>query len=88
MPSDGLAKSCEELSSELGNPAHLSLAIGDAFGSNDIAAAAKDADVLFHCVNVPYNEMASKLVSLGESVIEAADRLSLKVVTIDGIYPY
>lgn len=78
----------EELASGLGNPAHLSFAIGNAFRSDDIAAAAKDADVLFHCANVSYNEMASKLVSLGESVMEAADRLSLKVVVIDGIYPY
>lgn len=78
----------EELANQLGNPAHLSFAIGDAFRTDDIAAAAKDADVLFHCANVPYNEMASKLIPLGESIMEAADRLSLKVVVIDGIYPY
>lgn len=78
----------EELAGGLGNPAHLLLAIGDASRTDDIAAAAKDADVLFHCANVPYNEMESKLIPLGESVMEAADRLSLKVVVIDGIYPY
>jgi nucleoside-diphosphate-sugar epimerase len=78
----------EELANQLGSPAHLLLAIGDAFRTDDIAAAAKDVDVLFHCANVPYNEMASKLIPLGESIMEAADRLSLKVVVIDGIYPY
>ncbi|TYP71903.1 NAD-dependent epimerase/dehydratase family protein [Paenibacillus methanolicus] len=78
----------EELAGGLGQPAHLSLAIGDACRPDDIAAAVQDADVMFHSANVPYNEMASKLIPLGESIMEAADRLSLKVVVIDGIYPY
>lgn len=78
----------EELAIKLGNPAHLSLAIGDACQPDDITAAVQGADVLFHSANVPYNEMVSKLIPLGESVMEAADRLSLKVVVIDGIYPY
>ncbi|WP_079911662.1 SDR family NAD(P)-dependent oxidoreductase [Paenibacillus sp. 32352] len=78
----------EELARELGHPEHLSLATGDAFKPDDIARAAKEADVLFHCANVPYHEMESKLIPLGESVMEAANRLSLKVVAIDGIYPY
>ncbi len=50
--------------------------------------ASEGTDVLFHCANVPYHEMVSKLIPLGESVMEAAERLSLKVVVIDGIYPY
>ncbi|OMF13633.1 epimerase [Paenibacillus sp. FSL H7-0331] len=78
----------EQLAARLGNPAHLSLAVGDAFQSDDIAAASKEVDVLFHCANVPYNEMHSKLIPLGEAIMEAANRLSLKVVAVDGIYPY
>ncbi|SFL98365.1 Nucleoside-diphosphate-sugar epimerase [Paenibacillus sp. 1_12] len=78
----------EQFAAQLGNPAHLSVAVGDAFRPDDIAAAALGADVLFHCANVPYNEMVSKLIPLGESVMEAANRLSLKVVAVDGIYPY
>ncbi|MFC6232420.1 NAD-dependent epimerase/dehydratase family protein [Paenibacillus allorhizosphaerae] len=78
----------EQLAAQLGHPDHLSLAVGDAFRSNDVAAASEGADVLFHCANVPYNEMASKLIPLGEAVMEAAHRLSLKVVAVDGIYPY
>jgi nucleoside-diphosphate-sugar epimerase len=78
----------EELADQLGNPSHLSLAFGEAFRSDDIEAAAKEADVLFHCANVPYNEMESRLIPLGEAIMEAANRLGLKVVAIDGIYPY
>ncbi|MCS7459590.1 NAD-dependent epimerase/dehydratase family protein [Paenibacillus doosanensis] len=78
----------EELADELGHPSHLSLSVGDAFRPDDIAVASTEADVLFHCANVPYHEMESKLIPLGESVMEAANRLSLKVVAVDGIYPY
>jgi nucleoside-diphosphate-sugar epimerase len=78
----------EQLSARLGHPDHLVIAVGDAFRPDNIVAASEGADVLFHCANVPYNEMVSKLIPLGESVMEAAERLSLKVVVIDGIYPY
>ncbi|WP_082420528.1 NAD-dependent epimerase/dehydratase family protein [Paenibacillus sp. A3] len=78
----------EQLKANLGNPHHLTIAVGDAFRPNDIVTASEGADVLFHCANVPYHEMVSKLIPLGESVMEAANRLSLKVVVIDGIYPY
>lgn len=78
----------EQFAARLGNPEHLTIAIGDAFHPNDIASASEGADVLFHCANVPYHEMVSRLIPLGESVMEAADRLGLKVVVIDGIYSY
>ncbi|MGO4546726.1 SDR family NAD(P)-dependent oxidoreductase [Paenibacillus sp. 2TAB23] len=78
----------EQLAGKLGNPKHLKLAVGDAMRPDDIVAQADDADVLFHCANVPYHEMVNKLIPLGESVMEAAERLAIKVVAIDGIYPY
>ncbi|MFM1654987.1 SDR family NAD(P)-dependent oxidoreductase [Brevibacillus sp. B_LB10_24] len=78
----------EQLRDRLGNPEHVTIAAGDAFRPSDIVRAAEGADVLFHCANVPYHEMERKLIPLGESVMEAADRLGLKVVAIDGIYPY
>ena len=78
----------EQVAAQLGHPEHLSLAVGDAFRPSDVASASAGADVLFHSANVPYNEMARKLIPLGESVMEAADRLGLKVVAVDGIYPY
>ncbi|USG64382.1 SDR family NAD(P)-dependent oxidoreductase [Brevibacillus ruminantium] len=78
----------EQLKDRLGNPENVTIATGDAFQPNDIAMAAEGADVLFHCANVPYHEMESRLIPLGESVMMAADQLGLKVVVIDGIYPY
>jgi len=78
---EGLAKS-------LGSPAGLELRTGNVFSADDIQAAAQGADVIFHCASVPYNEMREKLLPMGEAVMEAADRLGIRVVAVDGIYPY
>ncbi|MCH1638583.1 SDR family NAD(P)-dependent oxidoreductase [Paenibacillus timonensis] len=78
----------EKLAADLGHPAHLTIAVGDAFQPDSIKAAAGGADVLIHSANVPYHEMVSKLLPLGESVMEAASSLGARVVAIDGIYPY
>lgn len=55
---------------------------------DDLLSQAGGADVWFHCANVPYHEMASKLILLGESVMAAAEQAAVRVVAIDGIYPY
>ncbi|RJE86981.1 SDR family NAD(P)-dependent oxidoreductase [Paenibacillus sp. 1011MAR3C5] len=83
-----MRKKLDELSARIGEYANLSFAEGDALKPEDIIAAAQDADVLFHCANVPYNVMESKLIPLGEAIMEAANRLGINIVAIDGIYPY
>ncbi|ANS74782.1 epimerase [Paenibacillus yonginensis] len=66
----------------------LSLAVGDAFDAESIIQAAQSADVIIHCVAVPYNEMIQSQLPLGETVLTAASALGKKLVIIDGIYPY
>jgi nucleoside-diphosphate-sugar epimerase len=78
----------EQLMKEHDHSQHLSYKIGDIFNYQTIVEAAEDAEVIFQCANVPYQEMASKLLSLGESVMKAADILSKKIVIVDGIYIY
>lgn len=53
----------EQFAVRLGNPAHLTLAVGDAMKPADIASQAGDADVWFHCANVPYHEMSNQVDS-------------------------
>ncbi|OZQ70498.1 epimerase [Paenibacillus sp. VTT E-133280] len=78
----------EKLATKLGNPAALKLMAGDVFNVQDILAAAQDVDVIFHSASVPYNEMSTRLLPMGEAVMEAANTLGIKVVAVDGIYPY
>lgn len=78
----------EKLARDLGSPINLQLKTGDIFNSEDVCKAVKGVDVIFHSASVPYNEMVARLLPMGESVMEAANRLGIKVVAIDGIYPY
>ncbi|SFS61141.1 SDR family NAD(P)-dependent oxidoreductase [Marininema halotolerans] len=78
----------QHLREGISHPENVTIATGDAFSPVDIVNAADGADVLFHCANVPYHEMENKLIPLGESVMEAANQLGLRVVAVDGIYPY
>ncbi|HEY4432198.1 MAG TPA: NAD-dependent epimerase/dehydratase family protein [Paenibacillus sp.] len=78
----------EKLATKLGNPTGLKLMAGDVFNTKDVLAAAQDMDVIFHSASVPYNEMSTRLLPMGEAVMEAANTLRIKVVAVDGIYPY
>ncbi|TBL73985.1 NAD-dependent epimerase/dehydratase family protein [Paenibacillus thalictri] len=78
----------EKLAQQLGNPPLLRLEAGDAFDEERLVRAAAGADVIFHSANMPYHEMETRLLPLGEAVMGAAERLEAKVVVVDGIYPY
>ncbi|MCD7036436.1 SDR family oxidoreductase [Metabacillus sp. GX 13764] len=66
----------------------LTYKLGDIFDEQTIVEAAKEADLIFQCANVKYQEMKDKLLLLGESVMRAAETLGKKIVIVDGIYVY
>ena len=66
----------------------LSYKLGDLFDYQTIIDAAEDAEVIFTCAGVAYQEMEEKLSLLGESVMKAAHILGRKIVIVDGIYVY
>ncbi|WP_189028467.1 NAD-dependent epimerase/dehydratase family protein [Paenibacillus albidus] len=78
----------EQLAGVLGNPTGLQLRTGDVFNSNDVYEAAQGVDVIFHSASIPYHEMSTKLLPMGEAVMQAANKRGVKVVAVDGIYPY
>ncbi|MDH6672626.1 nucleoside-diphosphate-sugar epimerase [Paenibacillus sp. LBL] len=81
-------KKLNELADQLNHSPLLTLETGDAFKPEDIIRAAGEADIIFHSANIPYHEMESRLLPLGESVMKAAEETGAKVVVVDGIYPY
>lgn len=70
------------------NNTKLSYALGDIFNYQSIENAAVDVDIIFQCANVPYQEMEEKLPIIGNNVMKVADKLSKKIVIVDGIYVY
>lgn len=64
----------------------LSCRLGDVFDYQTIVDAAKDAEVMFKCVSVAYQEMEDKLLLQGESVMKAANILGKKISIVDYVY--
>jgi nucleoside-diphosphate-sugar epimerase len=81
-------RNLDELVKNHRNSTLLQTYLGDVFRIDDITAAAQGADVIVQASNVPYQEMESKLIPLGTIVMQAANRLGVKVVIVDGIYSY
>lgn len=76
------------LAERCGNDTRLARYAGDALRVDDIVAAARGADVIFHSVNLPYADWNAKLLPLAAGIVEAARAVGAKVVDIDNIYPY
>lgn len=61
---------------------------GDAFQAEDVMAASRGVDTIFHCVSIPYPEWTNKLEQIAHNILEAAKSNGCKVVIIDNIYAY
>jgi nucleoside-diphosphate-sugar epimerase len=61
---------------------------GNAFSQNDLLEATKEADVIFHAINIPYRQWPEKLPALMKNVLETAQVNNAKVVIVDNIYAY
>ncbi|TGN10027.1 NAD-dependent epimerase/dehydratase family protein [Leptospira ilyithenensis] len=80
--------SLEKLAKEWGNPKELEFVVGDVFSPESLIPYFEDADVVFQAANVSYQEMESKLLLLGKSVMKAAEETGKKIVFVDGVYVY
>lgn len=70
--------------------AHLSVQIfaGDVFKLEDLMEAMEGVDVVFHAINIPYQEWKEKQPILLRNIVTAVQRTNTKLVMIDNIYAY
>ena len=63
---------------------------GDALDQAFAAAAARDASVVYHCMNPPYDRRAwaEQLPRLAESVVGAAGKARARLVVLENLYLY
>jgi nucleoside-diphosphate-sugar epimerase len=50
--------------------------------------ATAGADVLYHCVNVPYHRQVELMPGIAEAILAAANAHRAKLVVLDTLYPY
>ena len=73
---------------ELDRPSNLSLAALSAAHDKTAAALVSGADVVYLCLNAPYDRWAHDLPPLQEAVLAGAEAASSKVVVLENLYMY
>ncbi|MCS0543211.1 SDR family NAD(P)-dependent oxidoreductase, partial [Aeromonas veronii] len=67
------ARSKEKLERLFNNREKVQIVTGDVFNEEDLINAAKDIDVIFHAINIPYSEWYEKQPTLMRNVVRAAE---------------
>lgn len=67
---------------------NIQIVAGDIFKQVDVMNAAKDVDVIFHAVNIPYTDWEIKQPKLLQNVLEVTKYYGVKLAIVDNIYAY
>ncbi|MGR3764474.1 NAD(P)H-binding protein [Rossellomorea sp. NS-SX7] len=61
---------------------------GNAEEKGHLIEAGKGCDIIFHAMNMPYQDWQSKLIDMTENVIMAAEINNTRLAVVDNIYSY
>ncbi|RFU69491.1 SDR family NAD(P)-dependent oxidoreductase [Bacillus sp. V59.32b] len=61
---------------------------GDVFNKRNLEEASKSVDVIFHAINIPYQEWRDKQPKLMKNILEAAKASCARLAIVDNIYAY
>ncbi|THE09205.1 SDR family NAD(P)-dependent oxidoreductase [Bacillus timonensis] len=82
------ARTKEKLEYLFRNREKVQIVTGDVFNQLDLLNAAKEVDVIFHAINIPYSEWYEKQPTLMKNVVQAAEAANCKLAIVDNIYSY
>ncbi len=63
-------------------------AAADLGDKGETVAATADAAVVYHCVNVPYEQQVAEMPRIGAAIMAGAERAGARLVVLDTLYPY
>ncbi|PFA67137.1 short chain dehydrogenase [Bacillus sp. AFS015802] len=66
----------------------VSIKTGDAENIDQLIHASKDSDIIFHAMNLPYENWKQKLEVITKNIIVAAEENNAKLAVVDIIYAY
>ncbi|WP_188389896.1 NAD(P)H-binding protein [Priestia taiwanensis] len=61
---------------------------GDVFNLEEVEKAAQGVEIIFHAINVPYEEWTDKQPQLLANILHVAKQRATKLVMVDNIYAY
>ncbi|HDX9693138.1 SDR family NAD(P)-dependent oxidoreductase [Bacillus thuringiensis] len=82
------ARNKERLGALFSGNKHVEVVAGDVFIKEDIMNAAKDVDIIFHAVNIPYSDWEKQQEKLLINILEVSKHYVIKIGIVDNIYAY
>jgi len=82
------ARGKEKLASFFGDKELVKIYTGNAEDKEQLIHAAKDSEIIFHALNIPYEEWKDKLSTITGNIILAAERNNARLAVVDNIYAY
>lgn len=82
------ARGKERLGELFGREEKVTIIAGDASEKKQVSLAAAGVDVIFHALNLPYEEWKKKLLPITQNIIEAAEENGAMLAVVDNIYAY
>lgn len=82
------ARNKERLGALFSGNKHVEVVAGDVFVKEDIMNAAKDVDIIFHAVNIPYSDWEKQQEKLLINILEVSKHYGIKLGIVDNIYAY
>lgn len=82
------ARNKERLGALFSGNKHVEVVAGDVFIKEDIMNAAKDVDIIFHAVNIPYSDWEKQQEKLLINILEVSKHYCIKIGIVDNIYAY
>lgn len=61
---------------------------GDVFKMEDLERVAYDVDLIFHAVNLPYNEWKDKQEIMLKNILRVSEKYKAKLAIVDNVYAY
>ena len=81
------ARNKEKLENLFQGEEYIQTVAGDVLVKTDIIDA-KDVDVIFHAVNIPYSDWEEKQPKLLRNILEVTKENNMKLGIVDNIYAY
>lgn len=82
------ARNKNRLEKMFGHHEQIQVITGDVFNLKQLTDAVENMDVIFHAVNIPYQEWAEKQPLLMANILKSAKRTGAKLALVDNIYAY
>jgi nucleoside-diphosphate-sugar epimerase len=82
------ARGKEKLTSLFGDQELVTIHTGNAEDKEQLIHASKGSDIIFHGMNLPYEEWKNKLSTITGNIIFAAEQNNARLAVVDNIYAY